>query len=299
MLFAKYLRKTYGIEFIKKIFENYETNETILTDIINTFKDENISIENVMMNYGICLKDLYDCFSGENITDSPRLYSLDDNVSIYNYGLLFVNDGDDYIISSTPSYAQENFNGESNIIDNLTQNGLIVLNKQSNTFTSDILKNNFYKPISIHKGWNLISNFTDENISLSTLGGEIVWVYRNGRYYAYSTDENIENVILNKGYNIDDDVLMPQEGAWVYSNDDYDISLGANKVIPYNELNVSKGWNLSFYSSNFINLNNISENKLIWTYQNDWKYYSKSIILNGIDKFQYIIPGKGYFIYNP
>jgi len=93
--------------------------------------------------------------------------------------------------------------------------------------------------------------------------------------------------------------LLPKV-LYSYSDEDnYNVSLGANKVIPYNELNLSKGWNLVFYSSNLIDLNNTSENRLIWTYGNNWKYYSNSITLNGVDKFQYIIPGKGYFVYNP
>ncbi len=299
VLFAKYLKEKYGMDFIKKIFENYETNETVLDNILSVFKKENIDFNSFLLDYGVCLADLYNCFSDEDIVKKPSFHSLEENASIYKYGLLFVKEGESYLTSDTPYYAQEDFEGSKNIISDISSNGLIVLNKTTKSFNTDILEKNYYNNLQIHSGWNLISNYTDVNISLNELGGNIIWIYRNGHYFAYSNDEHLQKVILKRGYAADENFLKPGEGAWIYSKEEYEIPLNnfSDNIISYNKLNLFNGWNLVFFSSNAIDLNKIDENVLIWNYDNGWKYYSKSINIEGIEKLKYIIPGKGYFIY--
>jgi len=301
VLFVKYLREKYGMDFIKKILENYETNETALDDILNVFKKDNADFNGFLLDYGVCLADLYDCFADEYIIQKPGTHSLEENASIYKYGLLFINEGNTYLTGTAPYYEQEDFEGDKNTISDIYSDGLIVLNKTAQSFTTDILTYNYYKNLKIHKGWNLISNYTDTGIPLSKLGGKIVWLYRNGRYVAYSNDEKLQNAILKKGYAAEKKFLMPGEGVWIYAEEEYEIPLNlfAEKILPYSELNLSKGWNLVFFSSNAIDLERLSKDIYIWHYDNGWKYYSKSTNIKGVEKLKYIIPGKGYFVYNP
>ena len=301
VLFAKYIKEKYGMSFIKKILENYDTDKTVLEDIISTFKKENIDINGFLLDYGACLADLYDCFEDENITQKPSPRSLEENATVYKYGLLFIDEGGTYLTGSSPYYAQEDFEGNKNVITDISSNGLIVLNKTYDSFSTDILTYNCYKNLKIHKGWNLISNYTDTAIPLSELGGKIVWLYRNGCYVAYSNDTDIQNAVLKKGYGTEKKLLMPGEGAWVFSEREYEIPMNAfsEKLAALDEINLTKGWNLVFFGSNAFDLDRLNKDLYIWHYDNGWKYYSKSVNLEDVEKLKYIIPGKGYFVYNP
>ena len=297
-IFAKYLTKTYGINFIKRILENYETNETVLTDLkLELQNDYNQTFSNMMLNYGYCLTNLNNCFIGEEFSTQIAKYNLDDNISVGYYGIAFFNEGDDYLISSTPDYTQSDFYNSTNTKENITTKGLIFVNTKKTDISTDILKSNKALPIHIKTGWNLISNVSDSNISLEDLDITLIWIYRDGKYYAYSSNERTKKLIKEYGYEMDENVLYPNEGAWIYAENEYDIDLLSDKLIDYKNNVLKSGWNLIAFSSNVYDLNNMSDDVLIWHYEDgEWKYFSKTLDLEGVTKLNKLYPQKGYFI---
>jgi len=299
VVFAKYLMKTYGIKFIKDVLENYETNETALDDLKKELQnDYNQSFADMMIEYGNCLVNLKSCFETEDLTsDKLSKYNIDSTINIETYGIAFFNEGDDYLISSTPDYTQSDFYNNTNTKENITTKGLIFVNAKKTSISTDILKSNKALPIHIKTGWNLISNVSDNNISLEDLDITLIWIYRDGKYYAYSSNERTKKLIKEYGYEMDENVLYPNEGAWIYAENEYDIDLLSDKLIDYKNNVLKSGWNLIAFSSNVYDLNNMSDDVLIWHYEDgEWKYFSKTLDLEGVTKLNKLYPQKGYFI---
>ena len=298
VIFAKYLREKYGIDFIKKIFENYKTNETILTDIQNITKEYNTTFNNLMLDFGVCLANLDTCLEEGSTYPKPTYYSLDTNKTIYNYGIMLFNKGsDNHLVSLTPSYLEKTFTNKTNLKTDIENDGLVVLNPTNNSFTTDNLKYNNWNGLNLKTGWNLVSNITDKNISLSKLNSKIVWVYRDGKYFAYSDDDKLSETIKKNNFSTKNNVLQPNESCWVYSEDNQLIELDFESITSFN-MNLQKGWNLVTPSSTFFELKDLKDKVIIWSYQNkQWSYFSNDGIEFSYNKLNKILPAQGYFIY--
>jgi hypothetical protein len=290
VLFAKFIKEKFGLEKIKKIFEDYETNETILDDLQKEF-----DFNKLMLDFGKCLANLHTCFEeGENYPNI-KYYSENNLANIGKYGILFLNEGNQsYLASVNNQYLQEDFNGNFNKKININENGLIVINKQNDTMNSNILLKNNFSGIKIKKGWNLISNIFANELNLTTMEGIIFWVYRNGKYQAYSNLTTFKKAIHNINVEMENDFINKNEGFWVYSNKD--VNVGINKIeLADNNITLQNGWQIVGFSSAFepkyINA------KIIWEYDKNWSYYSEYEDLN-YSKIKIMSPLKGYFIKN-
>jgi hypothetical protein len=298
VVFAKYLKNRYGMGFIKKLLENYETNETILSDIKQTAIEYNTTFNKLMLGYGSCLANKDSCFTDGSSFPAVKEYAMDENISVDKYGVVLYNEGsDNYLVSSNSEYLQSDFANQTNIKTNINSNGLVFVNAKLNTLNSGIVNYNKWQGLKLKAGWNLVSNIYDENISFSDLGGKIVWVYRDSRYYAFSNDTDLENRIEDKGYSTDDNVLHPNEGAWIYSTGDETVNLDFEKLAKFN-LDLQRGWNLITPSSSTFDVDTIDENVTIWNYDNGWNVYSNYQDFN-YSKIEKILPAKGYFVYKP
>lgn len=289
VLFAKYIKEKYGMEKIKKIFEDYETNETILDDLKKEF-----NFNKLMLNYAKCLVNEHTCFEEGKFYPDIRFYTQTHLNNIGYYGILFLNEGNSsYLSSLNNQYLQEDFNGTLNRIININKDGLILINKQNNIMNSDIINNNNYDGFKIKKGWNLISNCFYDDIDLSKLYGVIFWVYRDGIYKAYSGIDAYKKAIKELNLSMKSSAIYKNEGFWVYS--DKNITIKMKKInISDNNLTLKEGWQIVGFSSAFEPKYLYSS--IIWNYDNNkgWSYYS-NIDLN-YSKINIIKPLKGYFV---
>jgi hypothetical protein len=210
---------------------------------------------------------------------------------------LFNKGDNNHLVSLTPTYLEKTFTNKTNLKTDIENDGLVVLNPTDNSFTTDNLKYNNWNGLNLKMGWNLVSNISDKNISLSTLNSKIVWVYRDGKYFAYSDDDKISNTIKKSGFSTDKNILQPNESCWAYSEDNQIIELDFNFITSFN-MNLKKGWNLVTPSSTFFELKDLKDNVIIWSYQNnEWSYFSNDGIEFSYNKLNKVLPAQGYFIY--
>jgi len=98
------------MNFIKSIFENYKTDETILDTIKKEFAKTNSSLKSTMLIFAKWVANEDSHFKDGSLFSSANKYSLDENISIGNYGFaLFNNGAERYLVSSNPEYLQSNF----------------------------------------------------------------------------------------------------------------------------------------------------------------------------------------------
>jgi len=283
VVFAKFLEEKYGMSFIKKIFENYKTNETILQDIkeLTDFNKTMLEFTKWMANKNIYFKD-------GNLFPNIKTYKIDNNTSIYNYGFVLIDENQSYFTGNNLEYLNTDYNNTFSIT-----NKMIFINPKETTQYLAKLKKNKYTPFEIKKGWNLYGNIFNTNLDLTSLfkNNEIIWIYRNNQYLAFSNNPDIQQRL--KELNIFTDIIYPNEGFWIFSNKDENISIN-NKYLANNKFDFYNNWNLVSFNTSFkpdeINAT------IIWHYEdNNWSYYSKDYNLS-ISKIDYILPLKGYFI---
>ena len=301
VLFAKFLRQKYGMDFIKSIFENYKTDKTILDVIKDEFAKRDISFKSVMLIFAkwVASEDLY--FKDGTLFPSANRYSMDKNISIGNYGFALFNSGAKrYLVSSNPQYLQCNFNGKQEVLDDIDSDGLIFLNPKRTSLHSDIAKRNEFNGVSIKAGWNLISNIFDTNLSLENLfiNEELVWLYRDGKYYAYSSNIDLEKIIKDDNISIPNNTIMPKEGIWVYSKYDELLDIDKYKLSGY-DFDLKDGWNLISVSSSAFSISEIQKSMVVWHFNDklqNWEYYCDQNISIPYKKFDIIKPGNAYFV---
>ena len=146
----------------------------------------------------------------------------------------------------------------------------------SDTIFCSNLKSNFLFAIfeyNLNKGWNLIDNPYDTNLSLSNFDNcDVVWQYDNG-WKAYS--KKYEQTL--KEFNITQtDTLPSKNGAWVYCNEDQ--SIHTTNLNIQNSLfkSLNEGWNLVGIKLD-IGANDIftiyPDAKTIWSWKDGiWSY---------------------------
>ena len=303
VLFAKYLREKFGIGFIKNIFENYNINEPILESIKKCLKDVGFSLKDALLEFAQWMLHEDKYFKDGYLYPKVKKYSIDSNVTIGNYGVAFFDKGPvRYLTSSNPNYLQRNFSGDENVVDNIDDDGLIVLNAKSRKLYSSFLQGNSFKGIYLKRGWNLISNIFNENLYLENIfkDNELIWLYRDGKYYAYSPNEKLQKIIEDMNLSLSENIILPNEGFWVYSNKDKLLNIDFDRLNGFN-MKLKKGWNLISMSSSIFDLNSIEEPILVWHYNKklqEWELFSNENIGNvSYKKFYLIKPGEAYFIY--
>ncbi len=299
VVFAKFLREKYGLDIIKNIFGLYNINETILDSIKYRLNDINQNINDTLLTYGkwVINKDSY-FEEGVNYPDVKE-NSLQDGVVIYKYGLEFINSDSNssrYLFSSNPSYLQSSYDSKSNILANVNDIGLIVANVSQDSVENQLLQNNDFFDYRLKKGWNLCGNIFDSDISLQDIlsDSQVAWVYRDGKYEAYSNDEQIQQKIEDMGYKMEDTYISKGEGFWIYTDSDKNLTVSQN-FLSNGDIDSLKGWHMVTFASSF-KPSYIANSDIIWRYdQGIWSYYSSKYDLN-ITKIDKILPDRGYFI---
>ncbi len=308
VLFAKYLKEKYGIDFIRKIFENYKIDETLLETIDKVLqKDKNTTFQNAMKEFISWVANESKYFKEGSSYPKPQKYSFYIERYIGQYGFLLFNKGSqNYLISSNPKYYQCDLNANTNKLTDVNKDGLILLNLQSdNIYSSEIVNNNTFDYLKIERGWNLVSNIFDTNLSLSDdfEDIDILWVYRDGKYQAYSSNLKIEKIIKDLNLSMKDKFIYPNEGFWLHSKNPKNITFDKKILAKYDSKKIKKGWNLLSLSNSYYPLDSYSfaNTKVIWHYDtnsNKWQYYAPNLnTYRKIPKIKSINPSKGYFIF--
>ena len=291
VLFAKFLKKEYGINIIKSIFENYHLNETILDRIKKEVKYYGDDFNNTLLKY------YYDLIN-KNFKDAKffpeiKQYSLKkSHVKVEKYGALFYNKGTKYFVSSNPMYLQETYQKETNMIEDINYSGLIFISLTN--IESNITIQNIFKNINIHAGWNLLTNYTNTKISFNDFfsKAKIIWVYRNNKFFAYSNIKKIKKLIIKKGFYFNG-IINPTENFWLYSDKNFTVYFPLSlHTFSYK---LKKGWNFINPTSSTIKPYVLNA-KYILRYENKtWKCYG--LKCNKYKKILYIKPEQGYWIY--
>lgn len=292
VLFAKYLKNRFGIEIIKKIFEDYIPTETLLEDIQKEVASYNETFDNFMLDYGKCLVNIHTCYKDGADFPDPDFYLLDTLENVGYYGIVLYKSGSDsYLYGSNSEYLQSDFYGNKNVLGSINANGLIFINRQNRNIVTDFLKYNEYNATVLKKGWNLIGNVFDKNIDFSDFDVNITWVYRNGKYCAYSNDEDMMNKIKILNYQCENNYLYPGEGAWVYVDKDKNITLNGFELFEGNL--TDEGIHTT---SSVLNPYDLSSETLWYYDEGEWEYYSDLKTFEDYSKIEYLIPGRGYII---
>ena len=81
--------------------------------------------------------------------------------------------------------------------------------------------------IHLNVGWNLVgsTNSIDLSKDFNNSDIKVVWRWHNGEWQAFSPDENIKNLIQNKGFTLFTKTNQ-NEGFWVLTDNNVNINLG-------------------------------------------------------------------------
>jgi len=289
VLFAKFLKNRFSMNFIKGVFEGYRNDETVLQAIQKEALYYNESFDDLMVEYAECLTDM-GCFKDSALFPEVRKFLLQDSKSVGFYGILYISSGADrYLYASNPQYLQSDFNGESGYIGSVNDNGLIFINKLNKNVLSGFLQYNVFNGYTLKKGWNLISNIFERDIGFEDLDANITWVLRDGKYCAYSKDLSMLLKIKSLDFDCKDNFLHPLEGAWVYVDRDKNLSINDRTLAG------SKSYKSGIVGYPSVMLPENMPVESIWYYdEGNWSYFSdKEYNYQKIDK---LLPGRGYIV---
>lgn len=156
---------------------------------------------------------------------------------------------------------------------------------------------------SINSGWQLLG--TQDNIDVSSLSNtsiKYIWVYRDGKWYCHTNDDNIKK-LLNKNGILSFDYIMSKEGFWIYSTSNFNLSIQNSTI--NDSLNLKKGWQLvSLPYNKVISVNELNNSAIdiIWKYLNgDWIGFSpvnyiQELIDQYFSKLISISPNEGFWV---
>lgn len=298
VVFAKFLKEKYGMDFIKSILESYDSNENVLQDIIKCFAKTNVDFDTAFSLYATWLYNP-SYFRDGNLYPTLLTHSLSNQIDIEYYGINFISQdmNRSYLYGNNSNYMQETFDGETNTVGDIDNSGLIVINKKAiEPLNTGLLQKNHFDGFVFRKGWNLCGNNFDTDLNLQDFlqNQQTAWTYENNHYYGFSKDIDYEQKIESMGYNMPIPSVKKGKGFWIYSPNDTNTTISP---IALQNSNKDTGvWNLVSFDSVF-NPKYLDENyTIIWQYDNGWQYYSKKYDFN-ITKIDTIKPAKGYFIH--
>lgn len=163
-----------------------------------------------------------------------------------------------------------------------------------------IVANLFGYVYNLNSGWNLVGFHSNDNVKNIDGKYKIVWINKNGKWYAYSPDENILNIIKNSKFGLINDVNYT-DGIWFFTNNNFNF---VTDFIDNNKIKYNKGWNLvSLPKEGNISTDLINNILYVWVYRNGkWYGYSTNEKINDVIKNKYnllknINDNEGFWIY--
>jgi len=227
-----YLKQKYGIdktvEFLKKTYAQYSEAER-MTNFLNITSKEtfNKSFGDIMADFGSWVynsKNRYEYSSFLPVNSKEK--------NIGKYGMVFFDDGR-YSAIDTNLYKMRDNLGNTNVISDKT----VLFNPNDTELNSSIVLNNQADFITLSKGWNLIGNIYNVKIPMSDIDTLIIWVYRNGKFEAFSKYENISQVLQEYNLSLKDPYIYPGEGFFIYSLENKTLKLSTDTNELYTDSN--------------------------------------------------------------
>jgi hypothetical protein len=273
LLFRFFAERDGDMEVVKDTLERADT-ETPLLEVLE--KRENFRED--LTEFGVWLKNPEKYFQ-----DGSKYTGVKTGNSVAGkYGFLFLDGDETYLYSSNPQYSQTTFSGETGVVKDL-ENGLIVCNFSDEVLKLETINKNFLKQIELQKGWNMIGNPFQEYLYLEEyFPDDLVWIWRDEKYVGFSKKYSAE--IQKYAYYTAH--IYPGEGAWVYSENDRNVSISGTELAPFPEF--SEEYKFVAFGSSFSDMNGT-----IFHYENGWKVYG---VETEFPELEEIEPMKGYFI---
>ena len=168
---------------------------------------------------------------------------------------------------------------------------------------------NANQTLKLKTGWNLVGTYV-KSVDVSKFdNANIVWKWENGKWYAYSANKTVKNIISEKGFSTFNKINSG-EGFWVNTSSATTVTLVGDAT--NDTLNIKKGWNLlSLTSPNSVSVDFFKNALTIWKWDNDtqkWAVYSPNADLQAkiaayvkkgtLETFNTINPGEGFWIYS-
>ena len=284
-LFFDYLSNKYGINIIKDIWQDMDSNA--LKAIDTALNDYNTTIKKEIYNFYYSLEHNLTAFSNADslaqfpINKEDIICDKESKKDIYTLGALYIqsNCKQTSFINEDPN-STFSYNIQDIFINNSKDMAVIYpstlnIDKGYTSKVSIISKDN--ETLAIKKGWNLVNLKNDINITeLSNYPIDICWVYQDAKWGGYATDINIQKILEENNLTIKE--IKAQNGLWIKAQKDfvYDIDTIKDGYIEYN---LSNNWSLlgnpSFMELNLTTLSNHLKPKVIWIWEdNEWHIYT-------------------------
>ena len=282
VIFFDYLENKYGIDVIKNIWQTFDSENNSLNAINDVLKDYNTTINKELYSFYYDLEHNLSAFSNSDLL-SYYGFSKDSVTCDYIKNDIILPTGAFFVDSQCNRVSFINY--DVNLTTLSSQNNNVFAYNTDDfvvSFAKDLNMDDLYydtiyymsanQEIDLTNGWNLVTFKHDTNIS--GMDFDVLWVYRNGKWFGYSNDEDIKNYLISGDMFTDE--VYSNEGVWIYTQSDsyVDVKLQSGGV----EYNLSNGWNLVSFPSYFdVNLSVFSDVygvKQIWIYNNGWSFYS-------------------------
>ena len=269
--------------YYKDIFINYlssNINKGFLYDDYFLSYSAGLFFEYIINNYNLTIKDLYD-ITFDNKKDFFYKLSNILNKNIHQLFYEFYN----YLGVGNNNGTYIEFGGAYKVDENATY--YIKGFKPKNLIKNDFLVGEGYIEkrehkefnLNIKKGWNIyITPYFISEEKLNEFNG-IIWLYNNGNWSCRGNEDI--NDLCKKYFSLIK-YINPNEGFWLYSDDEYEVSIDIN--MSQNNLFFNKGWNLT---GNILD-KKIEFNKehLIWKYNKKWfNNLESNITINPLEGF--------------
>lgn len=292
VIFFDYLENKYGINFIKKIWETFDTQNNALYAVNKTLGEYDSNINKEIYNFYFNLEHNLSSFSNSKLLSQYSIQknevNCDNNLSsiVLPTGALFVNSSCKQVSFINYDYNNTTFSSDKDAFAYNTDDFVVSFAKNLNLdklYYDTVYYTSKKQTINLNKGWNLVTFKKDEN--LTNYEFDILWVYRDNKWYGYSSDSTIKNYLIdNKMFT---NIVYSNDGVWIYIDKDKNLEVSVKKgEISYNFKN---GWNLvsfpSYMDLNVSTFSNAYDISQIWSYEkNIWKFYSKNSDLIKIAK---------------
>jgi len=239
-IFAKFIREKFGFEIIKKTFMQIETSGDkgyfeILDDLLKN--DFNTSMQNELSEFAkwVIYKDKF--FEEGSLYPSIKTYKFNNNLAIEKGGILVIEDlvqgwnltalpntnisslkidGIKYIWSYENNFWENNISNDTynDINQTFSNKGYWLYSDTNNSkiyFTS--FDNSKFNSSNLYNGWNLVSS-SKKLLQNDFNDIKIVWKYIDGKWYGYSTDNSINDLIKNNYDELNE--IDGFRGFWVF-----------------------------------------------------------------------------------
>ena len=153
------------------------------------------------------------------------------------------------------------------------------------------------------KGWNLKGSSHNISIPADKRTAITVWVWRNGKWYVWSGNEQIINLIQKYGIPFLSEIKAG-EGFWINVKQDTQFEVRILNNSPFQKFNLNEGWNLVGTSYPLkISSFNKPEVLMLWKWTgNSWQFWSPNPSLMkvaqtyGLDPITEIDANDGFWV---